>query len=345
MNTNNKRTPASERKSLPWKTAIVVIVLLVGVACYGINYVRKARAAATVVVVRVNGEPIYEGDLERGLSSDSFNSTMEDMKQNKLNRLISQVAIRQFLSEHGVKTSKEPVDKEILRLEDNPPSMGCPCCTYPDLSAYLATIGYTRDNLRADISNDIGITEYAKRSWEKSHPSQKDVLKEIGGESKFIRARYVNAWQIFFNTFQQSGYGSDPDEINRTASLRANKAWDRLQKGESFAAVAKSASEDMTSKQNGGALGFVDRSSYGEEFGAMVYQLKPGQVSKPFQSSWGYHIIKWSPMTDEDVVAFCESYFVQKECDKLREQIMKGTRIDKPNEWPTAPTTPTEVAK
>ena len=139
----------------------------------------------------------------------------------------------------------------------------------------------------------------------------------------------MKAWQIFFNTFQQPGYNADPDKIIKAAAQKAQKAWDRLQRGEAFDAVAKSVSEDMTSNRKGGLLGFIDRKSYGQEVEEALSHLKPDQYSKPVVSAWGCHIVKWEPMSDEDVVKFCESYFVDKQYKSIQSQIMKSAKIEK----------------
>ncbi len=208
MNTEDATT---QRKPIPW-AMIIVGALIVGYIAY---YAYDSIRSAGTIVARVNGEAISEADVDRGLPDDSFDSTTNDMKQNKIARLISQMATRQFLAQHGVRVPEEMVDKEVSRMEQNPPSMGCPCCTYPSLDAYLSAIGYTRDELRLEIRNNLGLSDYARKSWEKSHRDKNAVLREIGAQSAYIRQHYVKAWQIFFNTFQQPGYDADP-----TKSLR-----------------------------------------------------------------------------------------------------------------------------
>jgi hypothetical protein len=314
---------------LHWIPVIVVVFIALGTAYYGHNRGWNLHVGAKVVVARVNGEPIYESDLDRGLSGDAFDSTARDMKQDVIQRLIAQVAIRQFLVKHGVHVRGELVDEEIGRLKKNPPSMGCLCCTYTSLNAYLVAIGSTMHDLRLDTKNDIGLTDYVRRSWRRSHPDEKAVLRGTGNHSSYIRHHYVRAWQIFFNTFQQSGYDSDPPAVTREAGDLAQKAWDRLQRGESFDAVAKSVSEDMTSNHKGGSLGSIERSAYGPEVERAIANLKPGKYRKPILSSWGYHIIKWEPMRDEDIVNFYESDSVDKECKSLRSQIMHSAKIER----------------
>lgn len=58
-----------------------------------------------------------------------------------------------------------------------------------------------------------------------------------------------------------------------------------------FADVAKACSDDKGSSQRGGALGQFGKGMMIPDFEAAAYQLQPGQMSKPFKSTVGYHII------------------------------------------------------
>jgi len=313
---------------LPWKIIVITSIIALGIKPNAYGSVKTSHKEVATVIARVNGQAIYDSQVNRGIASNTFDSTANDMKQNKLNRLISQMIIRQFLNKHNIKIGKGLVDQEVANMEKNPPNKGCACCTYPDLNSFLNANAMTMDDLRDNIQNSIGLTNYAKIIWKKSHPNNGDLMKEIGEDSNYIRKHYVKGWQIFFNTFQQSG---NQQQIEEAAAQNAQKAWKRLQNGESFEKVAKSMSEDMTSKHKGGYLGFIDGSTYGREFQQTISNLKPGETSKPIHSSFGYHIIKCESMTDGNIVKFCESYFIDRERNKLISQIVKAAKIEMVN--------------
>ena len=67
---------------------------------------------------------------------------------------------------------------------------------------------------------------------------------------------------------------------------------DKILNGESFEILASLYSQDPGSAQNGGNLGFVGRGAFQPEFEAEVFKLKPGEISMPIETQFGYHIIQ-----------------------------------------------------
>src|SRR4030043_467794 len=72
----------------------------------------------------------------------------------------------------------------------------------------------------------------------------------------------------------------------------AKKILERLKKGEDFAKIAKKSSIDPGSAKNGGDLGFFSSGQMVPEFEAAAARLKPGEISEPVKTKFGYHIIK-----------------------------------------------------
>ena len=66
----------------------------------------------------------------------------------------------------------------------------------------------------------------------------------------------------------------------------------RIAGGADFQAVAKESSEDAISKPEGGDLGWFAQDDFGPEFGSQVAGLTDGQVSAPFRTQAGWHIVQ-----------------------------------------------------
>ena len=80
---------------------------------------------------------------------------------------------------------------------------------------------------------------------------------------------------------------TDEDIDNKLKQLKA-----RIKGGEDFAELAKSHSEDTASAVNGGDLGWVNPGTMVPEFEAQMTQLKPGEISEPFKTQFGWHIVQ-----------------------------------------------------
>lgn len=67
---------------------------------------------------------------------------------------------------------------------------------------------------------------------------------------------------------------------------------ERITAGEDFAALAKEASNDFGSADNGGDLGIITRGDFEDAFEDALYALEEGEMSPPVKSESGYHLIK-----------------------------------------------------
>ena len=67
---------------------------------------------------------------------------------------------------------------------------------------------------------------------------------------------------------------------------------DRLLAGENFNELAKKYSEDPTAVYNGGELGYAGRHAMVPEYEAMAFKIKVGEISQPFKSAFGFHVMQ-----------------------------------------------------
>ncbi len=85
----------------------------------------------------------------------------------------------------------------------------------------------------------------------------------------------------------------------------ADKIEARLRKGEDFAALAKENSSCPSASQ-GGDLGFFSHDRMVKEFADAAFKLKPGEISAPVKTKFGYHIIKVDEVKEASARPFAE---------------------------------------
>jgi parvulin-like peptidyl-prolyl isomerase len=88
---------------------------------------------------------------------------------------------------------------------------------------------------------------------------------------------------------------ADEDDI----ILRLGELADAARDGEDFAELARVYSEGPSGPQ-GGDLGYFGRGAMVDEFDEVAFGLEVGEVSEPFKTSFGYHILKVEDRKTED---------------------------------------------
>ncbi|MBC7186214.1 MAG: peptidylprolyl isomerase [Calditrichaeota bacterium] len=90
------------------------------------------------------------------------------------------------------------------------------------------------------------------------------------------------------------GLGTTKDD-EKAAAERIKDIHRQLQEGGDFAALAKELSDDEATAQEGGHLGWFELDQLREtapEFVVALRGLVPGQITEPFRTKYGFHILK-----------------------------------------------------
>jgi peptidyl-prolyl cis-trans isomerase SurA len=80
--------------------------------------------------------------------------------------------------------------------------------------------------------------------------------------------------------------------------------------------MARQHSDDPTSANLGGDMGWFQENAYGERVEQMLAGLEEGEISEPFQSSAGWHIIEKLGAREVDVT---EAAIRQRARDNIRQ--------------------------
>jgi peptidyl-prolyl cis-trans isomerase SurA len=108
-------------------------------------------------------------------------------------------------------------------------------------------------------------------------------LAEVKGAKRTI-VRQTHARHILINTNE---IVSDNEATQRLETLR-----ERIIDGESFESLARSHSDDKASAIKGGDLGWTSPGDMVPKFELQMNELEPSEVSHPFRTQFGWHIVQ-----------------------------------------------------
>ena len=165
-----------------------------------------------------------------------------------------------------------------------------------------------KQKLFDQIANDVYVSdEELWRRWQDSHDSAQVSFVAFGPErisdsavrvsDDEIRAYYDSHKTLFDRPgrakvsiiiLPRAVTAADSAAVrDRALALRA-----RILGGEKFEDVARAESADSVSAANGGSLGRGARGRFIAPFETAAYALKPGEISQPVLTPFGYHIIR-----------------------------------------------------
>lgn len=132
-------------------------------------------------------------------------------------------------------------------------------------------------------------TEIAGYKKQLSHPylTDKSIDEQLERES-YERMQYdIDASHILVKV----EYGASAEDTLK-AWKKINDIYKKLQKGADFEKLVMQYSDDKSKETNKGHLGFRTVFGYVYDFETVMYNTEVGQISKPFKTKYGYHILK-----------------------------------------------------
>lgn len=136
-------------------------------------------------------------------------------------------------------------------------------------------LSYRDQQIRPTFINDDDVEAEAKRIYE-------ETRERVDSNGGLVRAAH-----ILISTGQKA-----PQETIDAAKVKADSIYNELSKGGDFADLARRFSDDKRSGMNGGELGWVQKGVTVKEFEDALFALNIGEISKPTESPFGFHIIK-----------------------------------------------------
>lgn len=160
-----------------------------------------------------------------------------------------------------------------------------------ELEEMLKKEGLSLEEYKKQLSEQILVRQYLNRQVR-----SKIVLSNEEVE-QYIKVNKENIIDTEAYKLRQILFRKPKDETgNKMLEEKIAALTEKLKAGEDFASIAREMSEDSSAK-SGGDLGFVRKSLLAKEFLIVLESLKPGEISKPFWTGQGLHIIKLEEKT------------------------------------------------
>lgn len=131
---------------------------------------------------------------------------------------------------------------------------------------------YTQRKM-ADITKNVDVSPEYLKDFYKAHESEFPTLNEE-----------IEYGQIYM--YPKLTESHKQELIDQLKSIKK-----QIEEGASFADMAKKYSQDPGSAANGGQILNVRREQMVKEFDAVAFGLEEGQISEPFETEYGFHIV------------------------------------------------------
>ncbi|MBC7260699.1 MAG: peptidylprolyl isomerase [Chloroflexi bacterium] len=254
-------TPVTPATPVPGQTDTLVPYTPAVPSAQPTNTSAQIIAAAAIV----NGQPIplqeYEAQVTMALNALSQQSSEPQTEEEKaalltqLRRQILDALIDQVLIEQAAAREGIAISEEQVEAE-MARLIGDDTAKFEE---WLQANGMTRDSFKAQLKQQLLSATF-----------QEHVINAQSPIVEQVHARHILLL-------------SEEEAMEVFLKLRA---------GESFTALAKQYSQDRSTKDNGGDLGFFPRGVMPPEIEAVAFGLNPGQTSGIVKTSFGYHIIE-----------------------------------------------------
>lgn len=162
-------------------------------------------------------------------------------------------------------------------------------------TAELARIWSRKRWLEKRISPAVEVTEEEARAWFEANRGN----AESGFREGFFEPEKVRARHIFLRTVE--GDGQSREDLIREIHQKLTGGI------ATFESLAEQYSEDPRTKEKGGDLNWFSRSRLPEDFIGPVFALASGEVSEPFQTRLGWHIVEVLERQEERPLTYEET--------------------------------------
>jgi parvulin-like peptidyl-prolyl isomerase len=272
------------------------------------------------IVAKVNGIAITKGDVRQRV--DIYERAHPGLApgESRIRRagiavqvLIYAVLTEQLARELGVTVTKDDIEAEYAKIRGRQ--------SEATFVSQLRFQGNDPAALRRDISRGLYDEKIKATLMEKMVVTERDIQAKYEEEKRTMFPEQVKARQIIVLT----------EDV-------AKELHQQLKQGADFAQLAQSTSTENYSRDLGGDLGWVLRGTgHYPPWDDTVFKTKPGNITEPFQTVHGWHIVKvegyrpwgWGKAEDkrDHLVMLVKQQRAMKEMERRLEELKKKADI------------------
>ncbi|HZX70419.1 MAG TPA: peptidylprolyl isomerase [Rhodanobacter sp.] len=224
---------------------------------------------------------VTDSEIDNLLSSPNY-------KAGEVHLAHIQITIPSGADAAAIQASQAKADKALAAINGGM-DFNAAAIRYSDAADALdgGDLGWRRmDEIPAAFADMVEKMQPGQVSQAMRGPTGFHIIKLIGqrkGDRKMVTE--VHARQILIK----------PSELltSAQAQQKAQDLYNRIvNKHEDFAALAKEYSKDDTTANLGGDMGWFKSDAWGQAIASKLAELKDGEVSQPFQTEAGWHILK-----------------------------------------------------
>ncbi|HRY83521.1 MAG TPA: peptidylprolyl isomerase [Candidatus Cloacimonadota bacterium] len=319
-----------KQKIVIWIVAVVFIIGMGAMGFSEIfrpkDYLGKVNGKViTMDMFRQQIAKVEEQYAEQLKGQPMDENTRKSIQDMAWNQLVNEILLAQQIKKHRIKVSEAEITSEML---NNPPQelMQNPSFQVNgrfDKNKYVEILktntqffammdeyvrkalpqkklqkkiaekgGINQDSLKAEYAKETNLVN-GKAIW-----FDYNKIDSVSVSDAEIKARYEKdketlykkgpASRIKYLSFELKASDKDFADVKKQIDLIYNET----QTNPDFGALATKYSEDPGSAANKGSLGEFGKGQMVPEFEQAAFAQKPGQISKPVKTSFGWHIIK-----------------------------------------------------
>jgi len=271
------------------KSVVFILILMTSISILLYTGCSKTLARVDGIEIKQKEVDIYMNFVNNQGQDGELAESEEELKTLEGNIIDSLIVIKlleKYAEENNITVSSQEVDEQVESL----------ISTYDsekDFESALKSMGIDRGFLEDYLKSQIisnKIYEEVTADVEVTDQEVKQYYND--NKEKFLVPAQVKASHILA-LFPWVEDGSEETKEGRDEALDKIKMIEaKLENGEDFEELARQYSDDQSTAENGGDLGYVSEGQMVEEFDKALFLLDEGETSKIVETVYGFHIIK-----------------------------------------------------